>query len=384
MKYISGLLMVGILISCSQKKKEINTETQDTEEQPIVVLDMEKGIRQTEVKELTWNDFAKSVRFVPLETSGHHLLSPYLSIYKADDEILLTDNQQSIVGLFDSQGKRKMWIKKEGNGPGEYNYLTYVCKNKQTGGVDVFDNGINKIIHYDLQGKLLNEVSTKEKDLHTMRMIGNELYVTTNLPVGNIKNAIRIYNDKMELQTEAIPYDTTLTGREIMIYMRPLIYTSLDSSVYYGNYVRDTIYEINKKGIFPRAVLNMGAYKLPRSEYSQMMTLLNKTVPYVLLPRMSVWPGYYFVQYVYNGSSWAQMWDRKTGELVGRRQLIEPGGKDFKSIPYTLESGKIIYTTPIATIGKELIFVLSAEDVAGVVPGVKEDDNPVLMFMRIQ
>ncbi len=76
-----------------------------------------------------------------------------------------------ILHVFDETGKNISSISKKGNGTGEYIYITEVGFNLADTTIKLYDNGNKKIIHYDIHGKLLDEISVKNKETGNLALL---------------------------------------------------------------------------------------------------------------------------------------------------------------------------------------------------------------------
>ena len=93
-KYI--LLLCGLLVGCQTSQKK------EAEATPCQTIDLTTVFEQ-EPTEISLDEWAKEVRFVPLETSDSVLLTPYIwQLAYYQDQLVIYKNDK--IYLFDNAG----------------------------------------------------------------------------------------------------------------------------------------------------------------------------------------------------------------------------------------------------------------------------------------
>ena len=98
------------------------------------------------------------VRLVTLETTSESLISQIRQIAYHQSRFYILDSQQQMIFCFDENGKFIFRIAAQGNGPGEYNYLTDINVDAQKGQLMLLDPAVARVHYYDLDGNFLQTV----------------------------------------------------------------------------------------------------------------------------------------------------------------------------------------------------------------------------------
>ena len=115
-------------------------------------------------EQIRYSELFDSYHFIPLETSEESILSEITQVKFLNKKIIIRDNLTSKVVLFSDDGKYLRNIGNAGRGPGEYTGLTEIDVDVDNNYIFILDNTAKKIITYDLQGNLINELTLK---IHT-------------------------------------------------------------------------------------------------------------------------------------------------------------------------------------------------------------------------
>lgn len=138
LKLLSVAILVGLLCCCTFSEKE-----REAHESSIIrIPDNEKAIKASEL-------FHK-MEIIKLETTSDCLIDQVIKIEFSNDFILIQDNQNHGVYLFDYEGKFFRNINYQGRGPGEYNSFDDFLIDYQANTLEVLDKTSAKIYIYDL------------------------------------------------------------------------------------------------------------------------------------------------------------------------------------------------------------------------------------------
>ena len=129
-----------VFFSCSTR----NSETE-------FVVDLDNITIDT----IHYSLFVDSITYIPLETNDSCLIGSVTDMIVSDNEILILDNQQQTVWIFDKLGKFKNSIQRRGNGPGEYMRLTQFEYDKSNERLLLLDMWSKTILHYSTEGTYL-------------------------------------------------------------------------------------------------------------------------------------------------------------------------------------------------------------------------------------
>lgn len=247
------LLICGILAACQPDNKHEEETARQT-------IDMTK-VLDKQPKKVKLNKWAKSIRYIPLETNDSLLLSAFLPHIVMHDNQLLVHNKNDLY-LFDLNGKFIRTIGKKGEGPKEFISPGSIWADHT--GIHIADNE-KWIKTYNWDGKWIKTVSIPEE-----KVIKEVLHVDNGRELGYVQNIsgkepIRMYifNDSTVL--DSIPYGRSFEPGKFTLsfYDECKIFNTPE-----GNYVKemfnDTIYRITEQNkLVPRWVLDAGKYKLP-------------------------------------------------------------------------------------------------------------------------
>ena len=88
-------------------------------------------------------------------------------------------------------------------------------------------------------------------------------------------------------------------------------------------------------------------------------------------------PDYYLITYVRNHVFREEVWRKSDNQIIYRSTK--------RDLTYKLPSGKKIHigSSTLYLSKNQLILLINAEDVLGEIPGVKEDDNPILLVIEL-
>jgi len=104
------------------------------------------------------SEMFSEVRLVTLETTSESLISDITQIAYHESRFYILDSRQQMIFCFDENGKFIFRIAAQGNGPGEYNYLTDINVDAKKGQLMLLDPAVARVHYYDLDGNFLKTV----------------------------------------------------------------------------------------------------------------------------------------------------------------------------------------------------------------------------------
>ena len=247
------LLLCGVLAGCQNSNRQ---EADDTVCQTINIA----PVFDREPTEIKLDEWAKDVRFIPLETSDSVLLTGYIpQIVYYQDKLLVFNNNK--IYLFNPEGKFIRTIGTKGEGPEEY----ISAGNPWVGpeGIHIDDN--NKWIKtYGWDGKWKRTTPVPQN-----KNIREVLPLPDGRNIGYVQNIsgkepIRMYLFRDSTVLDSIPYARSFEPGEItMVFYNECKVFSSPSGNYVKEMFNDTIFRITKENtIIPRWVVDAGKYKL--------------------------------------------------------------------------------------------------------------------------
>ena len=152
MAFLSFLIVVALVV-CHNPKQ---LPEEKSEELPV--FNLEAVAEETVPSAFMWNDITEKATFIPLSSDEKTLLSGSLGITFMDNEyIVIVDYKTGSFYRYGVDGKVQRSFKYEGNGPGEYVYISYLYVDPGYAFMDIYDSGNRKRIRYDWEGNLLEE-----------------------------------------------------------------------------------------------------------------------------------------------------------------------------------------------------------------------------------
>ncbi len=130
-----------------------------------------------ETRRISISEFADSVRFIKLETTGDNLISYVTKVFFDDGKIIIADEEAHQILIFDETGKFINKISRVGRGPQEYIGTSAVLYDPAQKNVMVYDGMSHKILFYDLNGAFIRSID----DFSNKALIRKVI----NLPDGN-------------------------------------------------------------------------------------------------------------------------------------------------------------------------------------------------------
>lgn len=246
------LLLCGALASCQFSPKQ---EMDDTACNTIDIT----TVFNNEPAEIELNEWAKDVRFIPLETTDSVLLTGFISqIIYFQDKLVVYNNGK--IFLFNPEGKFIRMIGSKGEGPEEYQSSGNPSVNRE--GVHVNDN--NKWIKtYGWDGKWKRTTHIPPINIREI------LPLPDGRNIGYVQNIsgqepIRMYLFRDSTVLDSIPYTKSFEPGDITMVFYNECKTFFTPSGYFVKEIfNDTIFRLTKENtLIPRWAIDAGKYKL--------------------------------------------------------------------------------------------------------------------------
>ena len=249
-------LLFAILLLCTACSNE--------QQQPkdFIEIDLVPAI-EGKAKEMPLQEWAKSVRFIPLETNDDILISGIGNVFQRGDTLLIYHTNR--LSLFDMNGKYLYDIGSIGQGPGEFtsirdvlvhDNLIYIqepgCRFK------VYDwegNFVKKLVFPPMVSGLITHPAQEE-------MLA---YVVNH----NGEVRVRFYRMKDEevIDTVFNPFIYKRGPGAITLFQIPEFYSTRGSLNAFTEANSDTVYRVDENlNTYPYIVFNMGKYLYTREE----------------------------------------------------------------------------------------------------------------------
>lgn len=248
------IFIIIVFLSCSEQS-EIHDKT---------IISVANAVGTGEI--LNLSDYAKSVKYIPLETNDSILVGNIEDLFYEEEKILLYDFQTRQCKQFINNGKFSTFVGHIGQGPGEYNFiraLSFIPETKET-----FLSTNQGYFIYGLDGKLHTSIPRVEiADTYwdaTTVAITNTLFFSQVVAPEDRRYHALIWGQKDSTRIyELIPNYAGLDFKG-----KPRSFTISTTKWRFRDQIRsywpetDTIYTISDNLDFKKAfVLDLGKYK---------------------------------------------------------------------------------------------------------------------------
>ena len=357
-KYI--LLLCGLLVGCQTSQKK------EAEATPCQTIDLTTVFEQ-EPTEISLDEWAKEVRFVPLETSDSVLLTPYIwQLAYYQDQFVIYNNDK--IYLFDKAGKFIRMIGSRGEGPEEYLSPGTPCVNET--GIRLEDGG-KRIKTYGWDGKWKHTSNLPARLQHVNEVIplpdGRNIGYVQNI---SGQEPIRMYLYRESTVLDSIPYARKFTpGKIAMVFYNECRAFTDKGDIFVKEMFNDTIYQItNENKLVPRWAIDAGKYRLEEGERYHLQDPRNSLFVEKNAAQISVIGrsnGQLYLAASWNGKSYLITYDEQTGKV---ENLKLP----YPAHDFAFKEGNTFLPRFISTDGRYLIGVEPQEN----------DENPVLILVE--
>lgn len=143
----------------------------------------------------------------------------------------------------------------------------------------------------------------------------------------------------------------------------------------------DTIYHITYEKDEPYIVISKGQYKTPPDIYADLGTLKREKPNYITQDHGSLIGNLFFLRYYYNQKYYSDIWDIKNNNLIYRGVFSRDGG--INGIPLVIEGHQM--NVWISYVNGNYIYIeIKLEDAMKFMPNVSENDNPVILELKLK
>lgn len=378
--FLFGVAAVLAMASCGESDKSASQ---------YIVIDMAEALGKKVPGDMTFNDIAEVVNVIPVATNDSVLMG-YISVYADNDKYLIAHS--SVLGrdniLFfinKNDGTVPLKIDRQGKGPEEYMGIDGVEIDDENKTVYVYDMSKQVINQYSYDGKCKSYINAG--NLGSFRMLKDGNFAFTYNPRERTDKSIGIYDKDLNLIRESdIMRDNT---ERRMTYLSHV--SKYNGELYYRRPLCDTIFHITTEYDEPFIVMNKGKYKMP-DEFTIDIEVTDKESPKYIAQDYGMLAGkYFFGFYYYDDKRYYEIWDVETAKPIYRSVfefLGMDGDKPILSGNYGIPveiGGQEVIVWPSYVSGNDVYCKLeNYDDAVKIVPGLKDDDNPVIVHLRIK
>jgi len=343
--------------------------------------------------------FAKSVEYIALETRPDVLLGP-IKYCVGKNWIYVLSTKDHRVFLFDRQGKFIRNIGSPGKGPGEYPDAQDIQVSPDGNRIYLYSTRTSSIYEYDVQGVLLNHSNISYASWRFARLSsGNHLMIApygdfTFMDSGKFLYFIQDSTGAVirKFQSENIIRMMGNFGIG-QFYINPLTVLSFVE-------FNDTIYQFDEYGgRSPKYVMNFGKFRIPNDAHEDMSVLQQNQYQYITnLKLVESGPGL-FLRYICQNEFRIGFYaydNQPVKSIQNSKGMIIndlDGGPDF--FPASSDGFQELYSllNPVELLMEKTEEVLNSKEFTRkdahksylkFLDTIKEDDNPVIMLVRLK
>lgn len=187
--------------------------------------------------------------------------NPSRTIY-CDSLILIKDESNQSIVIFNYKGKYLKTFSKRGRGPSEYLYISDYTFNPSENIISVYDN--DKVKKFNLDGEFISETKLGFRPSKATRFDPNNTIIEKVMPSGDSISDfyIRLVGEDFKTKSALLPIKP-LTGPGFGIEGQNIRTLVNGDHAYFFSYFADTVYHIDRKTIQP-----VYAFKYPKKVIS--------------------------------------------------------------------------------------------------------------------
>ena len=395
-RIISLIALIALSFACKDtaKDKPISAKVDKgvkTANIEMKVIDVDMETKHT----LPFDSLIEFVSFVKLETTDDNLIGEASNVIFIDDKIVVVDRMISnMISVYDSTGRFLNSIGKMGQGPADYTSLWHVSKFPDKSLITVADMGTQRVKNYDLKGNVV--------DSYTPPFWAEGCYYID-------KTDVVLFSDrgmKLSKNDETLPQiilsnlsgDVSFSGfpteRKKNFHFTTLdqIKRIGDKLLYCPSY-SDTIFQIEKNGVYPYYYLN-----IKRDKKIEKEDKLNENVFREKLYSLSAYFRGEFLELddyaMFNITENNDSWTRFVTYSKTNKQSYYCNGTYYDTRLRFYTDRKFVYKENmiVACVNAETLLMFKdelyrlckKEDIDLLLKDLTEDDNPVLMYYRVK
>jgi hypothetical protein len=340
-----------------------------------------------------------TIRYIPLETHPDALLPGYPykfatiggDLFIAGGEFMVNGTPKSPIYRFDSLGRFVKQVTYHGRGPNEILMPMGWYANSRLKQISVVSNGSYLVVTSTETG----ERSAIKIDAHQGGFFDRvPLNDSTFVSVRNSNNkdvpkTYLYFIDQRGELVHATERNDVLSGysRETSEYAWALPYedywlkADYRGDAIFHDIFNDTLYRVKSyREITPHLVFKRGSLS-PRPEDTHKPENKKKQVYFTSVKESG---DNVFINYYLGGKIWCDVWLKSGGTLEIHTIKKKPSSIEDFFIPFALPDGSEIDLEVVYADKTNIYCVLEALDACKFLPGVKEDDNPVIVIAKLK
>ncbi|NLA25676.1 MAG: 6-bladed beta-propeller [Bacteroidales bacterium] len=257
--FFLSIFTLLIIISCKKNNKQLFNET--------IIIDIKSEL----VKNAS--EIFKDVKFIQLKTDDNNFIGEITSLKTFENILVIFDEMQETLFLFDMNGNLLNTIKNIGRGPGEY--LSISDHNIIDNHLYILTNRAN-IDKYTLQGEFVERIGTSNNFIDQFQ-IDNDKYVTLS-KLDDAEKRIFIFDNEMNFLDKQLPYKDK--NVPLFNFWPELAMTKNKNKIYFYLPEYYGIYNFSDNNIIPKYKYNFKGLSVNLEKLSS-NDINSKTLPVI-------------------------------------------------------------------------------------------------------
>ena len=333
-------------------------------------------------------DIFKNIHYVPLETDEVALLRPDPNCIVCRNNYIYVLDLKSLgnyIHLYDSNGKYIRDIGKKGEGPEDYWGGLHIAVNNN-GMISFPDRMRSEIINYSKEGEFISRIKMDTVSLYMNMFLNDSLLLVKSCydRSGYYFHIVDVFNKKV------VRTFYPIKNRVYMIGF-PETITRYKNRILVSEYQSNEILEVTLDGVKVRYTININDKIPPKGFWEQKVSSFSMIadeerrmgyighIPCFAENARSIFLGFWGSLDKDEVQGWAFI-DKSTGKhqtfkriMLADNVVIEP------NFFYSQNDGRVVFA-----VSPETVLNSGNQAFINQFPGLKEDDNPILMFAEIK
>lgn len=386
------IVLALLLVACGGRHKATKAEstTEPPEEVDIFVFDLERGIAEGP-KSRTFNELIDSVAFIPLETHPNALLGNPYTFAKIEDDIYINgggSTRPAPIYRFDALGRFIKPIISIGRGPNEVAIPVHWYVNSDLKQINIVDMAMKMVIVNAENDEKSSDAVVMSQGLRRVPLNDSTFVSARLLTSRDVPETQLYFTDRtgdvvhsIERNDELANYNVSISERaQVPPYEDYRLWSDYNGYAIFMDIFNDTLYRVKShREITPHLVFRRGRY-MPDPDDTH--NVENKRRQAYIMGLMES-GDHVFISYTIGDKTWRDVWSKSDGSLMLH---TEPTLRNYPFdlfVPYALPDGSIIDLQVVYADRDRVYCVLEALDACKFLPGVREDDNPVILVAKL-
>jgi hypothetical protein len=396
-----GLVSIVVIILAAANIPAENTYAQDKAGSAVYILDIQQVIKKP--KNILLSDIAKSVTYIPLETTPKFLIGDKSVRVKPCGDYIFVSEHGKPVGVFSRTGKFIRTIGRIGNGPGEYNFDFLFWPDSTTREIYVWNAVQSSLMAFSFDGKYQGDIKPGPKP-GAFAPLGHNLFATWTFRQEEYQG--RYFRLFTHDRTGRIIDRFYEPKRELNIRMGIMMpeFTPTMGGYLYNTWEDEFISRITISGKFVKALVwDLGKLKMPSAGMEDFQRYKREKANYVLDVSASESETAWYIKFYYKDQLRMAVHDKITG---GEFMVANPDTAQ-KGVFNDIDDGPSFWPYWDNEGGRNFVKLIDAVDIlenvkktrpGGVaakfpqksaawkklVAGLSENSNPVVMVVEMQ